>query len=604
MKEHRNTLILMVVFFASLMAFWGLQNSGVFTEKERRLRESRLLPDLIGLHEDEIAKVTIERGKERLAFERRTNAPGRWQMVEPLNVAAEPTRLESLVRTLKELRRSLDSGTVAGDPATYGLATPVAIVRLFGGSSQSAGQPSEPIATLEVGKSIRGTRYVRPDREEGIETADSRLLAAVDLPLSDWREPVVMGVATFEVASFSIKRPGQVIAGERDSGGWKLTAPVKTPANPAKVESLLAALSALRVVKGAEGYVADNVKDFAPFGLDRPVVTVELITNAPRNLERVLEVGKQVPGHADRVYVRQGDQDDVVVVESRALTEIPSDALPLRSKQVINLNPKAVNRIEIASPTATFAMEKGRNEWRLTQPTKEKADQAQIQALVTKLDGLETSEFFKPNQIRNSGLNPPLLTIKVWEKGSPEPTAQLQVGNHDLLRKTVFAQLPNDQVVLVLLDTIVEVLPKNTLAFRDRAILSENPGSIQKLVISHPGRTVEIEPNQTGAPNEWRMVRPVDARADAASVTRALAVLTGLRAEQFITDSVGDGKAFGLDRPAREISWVSDRSHALKVGASRQNFQLLCVSGRQSDGVYPIGRGPGILRRGVPRSCG
>ena len=39
------------------------------------------------------------------------------------------------------------------------------------------------------------------------------------------------------------------------------------PANGTKIESLIAALSSLRVVDGPKGFVADNVQDFAPFGL-------------------------------------------------------------------------------------------------------------------------------------------------------------------------------------------------------------------------------------------------------------------------------------------------------------------------------------------------
>ncbi len=580
MKEHRNTLILMVLFFASLLAFWGLQNSGVLTEKERRLRLGRLLPDLLNMPEADVARVTIERGKERLAFERRGKGSGRWQLVEPLDVAAEPTRLESLVRTLKNLRRSPDSGTVRGDPATYGLDTNAATIRLFGSSGQSPGQPPSPVATLEVGKSIRGTRYVRPDHQEGFETVDAKLLAAVDLPLIDWREPVVMGVPTFDVARVSIKRRDQVITAERARRGrWRLTAPVKIPANPAKVESLLAALSALRVVRGADGYVADDVKDFAPYGLAPPAVTVELTTTRPGDPERVLEVGKPVPGHDDRVYVRQADQDDVVVVEARALSEIPQNSIPLRRKQVVDIDPAAVTQIEVAGRTATFSMEKGSSDWQLTQPRKEKADAASIQSFLNKLDALETSEFRQPAQVRNSGLSPPLLTIKVWEKGSGDPSAQLRIGQHDLLRKTIYAQLPGDQFVLTLPDTFVEVLPKNLFAFRNRTVLAQNPGSIQKLVISRAGVTTELEPSRTGEPNRWRMLRPVDARADAATVTRALAVLSGLRAEDFVTDSAGDGKLFGLDRPTREISWVSDRARVLKVGArvtkSANHFALL-----------------------------
>jgi hypothetical protein len=567
-KEHRYTLSLMALFFISLMALWGLQFSGVLTEKERRQRESRLLPNLQSVPEGDIAKVTIERGNERLAFERRPDARGRWQMVEPLDVAAEPTRLETLVRTLKGLRRSPDSGTLGGDLAVYGLEAPAATVRLFGGSSVSSAAASGPIATLEVGKAIRGTRYVRPEHQEGVDTVDAKLLAAIDLPPAEWRGPVVMGVATFEVVGFSIKRPGQTISGERDRRGrWKLTAPVKTPAIPAKVESMLAALSALRVVKGADGYVADNVKDFAPYGLAPPAATVELATTRPGDEKRVLEIGKAVPGHADRVYVRQADQDDVVAVEAKALAELPPDAIALRSKQVVDIEPAVATRIEIASQETTFTMEKGAANWELTLPRKERADNSSIQSFLSQLDGLETSEFLKPNQIRNTGLSPPRLTIKVWEKGSAEPTAQLHVGQHDFLRKAVYAQLPGDHVVLALPVTFADVLPKNSFAFRNRTILSENPAAIQKLVISHAGQTVELEPGKSGEPNQWRMRRPVDARADAPTVTRALAVLTALRAVEFVTDSAGDGKIFGLDQPTREISWVSDRAHLLKVGA-------------------------------------
>ena len=49
-----------------------------------------------------------------MVFERRGTGGERWQMVEPMNVAAEPSRLETLVRNLKELRRSLDAGSMTG----------------------------------------------------------------------------------------------------------------------------------------------------------------------------------------------------------------------------------------------------------------------------------------------------------------------------------------------------------------------------------------------------------------------------------------------------------------------------------------------------------
>ena len=215
MKIYLKTYVLMVVFFGGLLALWWLGHAGIRTENERRLRETRILPDLIEVPELGVRKVAIERGKDRLVFERRGHGVGRWQMVEPTDVAAEPTRLETLVRNLKELRRSLDSGIVAGPADTFGLAPPVATVSLWGESPSEASKPGGPIATLALGKTVRRSRYVRPGGTDNIEVADSKLLSAVDLPVPDWRAEtrLSMGVPTFQVASVTIKRPEREIRG-------------------------------------------------------------------------------------------------------------------------------------------------------------------------------------------------------------------------------------------------------------------------------------------------------------------------------------------------------------------------------------------------------
>ena len=112
------------------------------------------------------------------------------------------------------------------------------------------------------------------------------------------------------------------------------------------------------------------------------------------------------------------------------------------------------------------------------------------------------------------------------------------------------------------------MLPKNPLAFRDRSVVRDSPAGIKKLAIRRGERFTELVPDTTGAPNQWRMLRPVEARADAGTVAQALTVLSSLRAEDFAAPAVGDGKAFGLDRPLMQVDWESEGSHHLKVGAA------------------------------------
>jgi hypothetical protein len=119
-------------------------------------------------------------------------------------------------------------------------------------------------------------------------------------------------------------------------------------------------------------------------------------------------------------------------------------------------------------------------------------------------------------------------------------------------------------------DKLLDVLPKNPLAFRDRSIVTDSPEKIKRLTIRRGDRVDEIVPASTGTslPNTWRMLRPVEAQADAGAVTQVLTVLCSLRAQDFAAPSAGDGKAFGLDRPLMQIDWESDRPHTLKIGAA------------------------------------
>jgi hypothetical protein len=579
MSKSRTTYILAGIFAIGLLALVALEHSGVPTDRQRLRRESRILPDLLDLPESSIRKVAIERGDERLVFERRGQAVGRWQMIEPVDAMAEPSTLETLVRNLKELRPSPDSGRITGAESSFGFDPPAATVLLWGDRPAARGGTNPPLAGLAIGKAAHGMRFVRAIGTSGIEVADAKLLTAVDLPGSDWRDRNVMRVVGFQVATVTVKRDGKTIRAERGPRGrWRLSEPIRAPANGAKVESLIAALSSLRVVDGAMGYAADNVHDFAPFGLESPTATVELTTIRPAEETLVLHVGKPVPDQSDQAYVRQGDQDDVVIVGAKALSEIPQTAAGLRGRQVADIDVASVSSIQIRTKTFTLELRRGATDWELTTPRHEKADTALVQAFLRKIESLEASVFLEPNKARQADLAAPTMTIKIWQSSpagtgssseTAEPAVDLRIGGHDPLVKTILAQLAGDNAILALPDNLLEVLPANDLAFRDHTVLRLNPAEIRKLIVKRGGRTDELVPEQAGAPHRWRVVQPAPAAADTRSVTQALSVLANLRAETLISDSGKPPRQYGLDHPLLEVIWETGTDHAerLKVGA-------------------------------------
>lgn len=563
MKAYRTTLVLSALFLAALVAMWGLERSGTLTERERLARADLILPGLLGAAESAISRVEVDRGGEILAFERRPDSSGLWNMVVPKVAAADSGRITALIRNLLALKRSPDSGLLDPARADFGLEHPAATVKLWRSNSDA------PAAELEFGKVARDARYVRARGAGGVDVVDPKLFLGLDDPMYSWRERNVMAVPTFQVASATVSNTGgETIVLERgDRGRWDLVKPVATLANPAKVESLLAALAALRVEDGEKGFAADDVKDFAPYGLAPPARTVELKTTRGAGETLALEIGKPLPGNPDRVYVRQRGQDDVVLVAAKPLAELPDDSLAIRSKQIAEFDPKLASEFKVELGGETFAVAKEKDAWRVLKPTPAKADAPTVNQFLTAFAKLEASELFRPGFIKDPRVDQPPGRIVIRQQGREQPLLDLKIGRHDAARRAVYSQLEGDSMVLVIPDQFLAVLPKNEFAYRDLSIMTLNVAEIRQLEIRRGDRVDVLAPRSEGDPNGWLMKKPLAGPADVASVTRALAALAPLRAADFITEKVVDLKSVGLDHPQLEVLWESDARHRLRIGA-------------------------------------
>jgi hypothetical protein len=491
-------------------------------------------------------------------------------MIEPIETAADRSVVETLTMNLKNLRKSPDAGTIEGLDAKYGLAPPAATIRVFGKETGA------PLATLEVGTVREQIQYVREVGASGIEVVDARSLNMLDRPVADWREKVLFTLPSFRVGALTVSGPGRDLKAERVDGKWRLVKPVRALASEDKFEGVVAELANLRVAEGTKGFIADDVKDFAPYGLEKPVMTVELTPVTKLETAQTVAIGKPLadPAHPDQFYARRADQDDVVVVEikDKDARDLGIDPNALRSQKVTDFQPARINliRIEDQGSKNTIELVKTPTDWELVKPVHEKADAQSVQSFVTQLATLQTSGFLDPSQAASANLDPPNLTIKLWqaepgEKPSlsptSEPKAQLLIGAYDALRKIIYARIDGDPTVLTLPEPLLSVLPKNTLAFRDKTMLNLQPGQLQRLIVHREGTTYELSApgSGSGASNHWTMKAPIEARADDEAATKAVLALANLRAEELITDQLGDGKVFQLDKPTLTVSWTTSK---------------------------------------------
>ena len=287
-----------------------------------------MLPELINTKPNDLKRVEISRGSTRLVFDRREGS--RWQMTEPGDVAADPAIVETLAFNLKELTKARGVGQMEGKPEAYGLQTPAATVTLWGEDG------SKPLAVLDVGVVNHDMRYVRSKATGRMEVVDAKGLVAVDLPATRWRDRSLIpagNLTGFKPSVFMAPLDPSKLSARENSGGSSSRS--RHSATSTALTRLSPKSSSLKVADGAQGFVADNAKDLAPFGLDTPSLTFTVAPSPNAGSPQVFHLGKVVQSERGlRFYARRDDQDDVVLVDPTLLKDLGANPLALHAKKV------------------------------------------------------------------------------------------------------------------------------------------------------------------------------------------------------------------------------------------------------------------------------
>ena len=251
----RRTLATWATAIALAAAWWAL----------RGVKDSRGVSDAVHsivfaapneVNVELIDRVRLSRhGAETMEFVRKD---GRWRQIAPFLVDLDEWSARQLASEAAALVRVRDVIATPTELAALGFAPPAAVLELHGGGRSW---------TLEFGKrGVAGRAFVR--RADGpISVVEGGLYQrAVESDPREWRTrtlfPEALGRAmrvTWSLGDGTINLARQ---GER----WTLLSPVRSRADALRAEELTAGLARAR----CDGFLADQPRDLAAFGLDAP----------------------------------------------------------------------------------------------------------------------------------------------------------------------------------------------------------------------------------------------------------------------------------------------------------------------------------------------
>ncbi len=226
------------------------------------------------------------------------------------------------------------------------------------------------------------------------------------------------------------KVTGEVQTLVREDGKWKLTQPQQLPADQDTVSSMVSTLGSLNWDKVVE----DNASDLSNYGLKNPTLDVE-IKRKDGKADQLL-IGDDIPT-GNGAYAKLGNSPRVVTVSSMVKSSVDKRPDDLRDKRLLTFDSDKLTRVELQARGQTIEFGKnGQNEWQIVKPRPLRADNSQVESLVSKLKDAKMDVVNADDPAKGYSAAPRLATVSVTDSSGTQ-TIEIHL---DADKKNVFAK--------------------------------------------------------------------------------------------------------------------------------------------------------------------
>jgi hypothetical protein len=324
---------------AALVAALGIYLAVYELPKAEEEAAGRLLVDAAA---DDVTALQLTFPDRVIALERDGDA---WTLTQPLVGPADATQVRSLVSALTGAKVAKTLDDLPADLADFGLAAPDPVVRLTVGDT--------PPVELRIGRTtaIGSKTYVQVGDEPSVHLTQANLRASLDKQAKDLRDKQLLAFENDEVTRLVIggsERELLTVQVERPDH-W-VVQPGNLPADLAEVRSYMSSLRSARAVD----FVEDAPSDLAPYGLDRPRLSVAVHTDEDDTAEAILLLGgERREGEQTQVYAKAADKPTVVVLGQWSLGSLDKTAAEFRDKTVLAFDQDRVGEMALQRGDAT-----------------------------------------------------------------------------------------------------------------------------------------------------------------------------------------------------------------------------------------------------------
>lgn len=319
--------------------------------------------------------------------------------------------------------------------------------------------------------------------------------------------PATLKLDENSITSIGLKKKDAepVALAKSGSGDWQITQPKPYRADQSAVTGVTSTLSSLN----AERLVEDKAADLKAFGLDQPLLEVDL-TEKSHQSQKLL-IGDDTPAGGG-VYAMVAGDPRVFTVASSTKTSIDKSVNDLRDKRLLPEDADKVSRVELARSGADIEFGRNKDEWRILKPGPMRADGAEVGDLVRDLTNAKMDLSLDAKEAAAKfAAGTQVATAKVTDESGTE---QLQVRKN---KDDYYAKSSAVEGAYKVESSLGKQLDKKLEDFRNKKLFDFGYDDPNKVEIHNGSKAYFLTRGTAGEDDWWSNGKKMDA-ADVESI--------------------------------------------------------------------------------------
>ncbi len=337
--------LVVLVGLASYFFYFDYYKAKKISEEKEEAKKVFKLGD-----KDKIVKLIIKRGEAPTII--LVKEKDVWRIKSPIKTDADKWIVEGVLSQLKILTKQKKIPlSKEMNLATFGLKPPRLDIKF----SLKDGRSFH----IKIGDTNpTGLRvYAQKDDEKELFLISLSDKEQLGRDLFDLRDKELAKLRLADLTHFELKGPDRYYSlslNKKEKWIWDQKKDFRLKQE--KVEDLINEFTSLR----AKVFVEEQDKDFAKYGLDKPLWTIRLV--GKKREEKIL-LGKDVPNEKDKIYAHTSIRPGIVAVENSFLDKIPKDLTKLEDKTFVSYDEDDIQEIKWQKGETVCYLQKSGEKW-------------------------------------------------------------------------------------------------------------------------------------------------------------------------------------------------------------------------------------------------